>query len=31
MSDQDRISLQYQYHINQISDVNIEKYQFEDN
>ena len=31
MSDQDRISLQYQYNINQISDVNIEKYQFEDN
>ena len=33
MSDQDRISPHnnYQYNINQISDENIEKYQFGDN
>ena len=32
MSDQDKIfPFQYQYHVNQISDENKEKYQFEDN
>ena len=30
MSDQDNLSLQYQYNINQISDKNKENYQFRD-